>query len=220
MNHGLIAMLAQEAVDAAAKATSLPTLLALFAVGALVVLGIARFVSTIHLVLGFACTVSMWAIGYVSMMAPGLWIGEALFAATLAVPIIFGAIARRASASPITVGLVSAFANTLIIGAFLRDEQGGSMLVPVLYIAGLYAASAGLAAFGGWLARGASPIALPATAGLFAVVAAATVFILLVTGGLVTGLESGLAVPDWPNSFGHNMLLYPISEMNSLSFQI
>ena len=40
-----------------------------------------------------------------------------------------------------------------------------------------------------------------------------TVFILLVTGGLVTGLESGLAVPDWPNSFGHNMLLYPISEM-------
>ena len=36
-----------------------------------------------------------------------------------------------------------------------------------------------------------------------------TVFLLLITGGLVTGLEAGLAVPDWPNSFGHNMLLYP-----------
>ena len=29
----------------------------------------------------------------------------------------------------------------------------------------------------------------------------------------MTGLEAGLAVPDWPNSFGHNMLLYPVSQM-------
>lgn len=213
MNHDLIAMLAQDASDAAANAMSMPKLITGFVVGAIVVLGIARLVATINLALGFACTAAMWAIGYVSMMAPGLWIGEGLFAATLAVPIAFGALARRSSASPLTVGLVSAFANMLIIGAFLRGDQGGSMLVPALYIAGLYAASAGLALFGGWLARGAKPIALPATAGLFAIVSAATVFILLVTGGLVTGLESGLAVPDWPNSFGHNMLLYPISEM-------
>ena len=213
MNHGLIAMLAQETAGSAAKTTSLPVLLALFAVGAIVVLGIARMVSTIHLALGFACTAYMWAIGYVSMMAPGLWVGEVLFVATLAVPVAFGAIARLASASPLKVGLVSAFANTLVIGAFLRDEQGGSATTPVVYVVGLYAASAGLAAFGGWLARRAKPIALPATAGLFAIVSAMTVFILLVTGGLVTGLESGLAVPDWPNSFGHNMLLYPISEM-------
>ncbi|MEY2716709.1 MAG: hypothetical protein RIT24_3052 [Planctomycetota bacterium] len=213
MNHDLIVMLAQDASDAAANAMSMPKLVVAFVVGAIVVLGIARLVATINLALGFACTAAMWAIGYVSMMAPGLWIGEALFAATLAVPIVFGALARRACASPLTVGLVSAFANMLIIGAFLRGDQGGSMLVPVLYVAGLYASSAGLALFGGWLARGAKPIALPATAGLFAIVSAATVFILLVTGGLVTGLESGLAVPDWPNSFGHNMLLYPMSEM-------
>jgi len=48
---------------------------------------------------------------------------------------------------------------------------------------------------------------------LFTRVAAVTVFLLLITGGMVTGLEAGLAVPDWPNSFGHNMLLYPLSEM-------
>ncbi|MFN5495553.1 MAG: hypothetical protein ACK5C3_03115, partial [bacterium] len=29
------------------------------------------------LVLGFATTAAMWAIGYVAMLAPGLWIGEA-----------------------------------------------------------------------------------------------------------------------------------------------
>lgn len=48
----------------------------------------------------------------------------------------------------------------------------------------------------------------------FLVVAAVTVLLLLVTGGLVTGLRAGLAVPDWPTSFGHNMLLYPLSEMS------
>jgi len=210
----LSATLAQEAAASAAGASkSLPiaVAIAIFAVGAAFVGLVAWRIRTVHLALGFAATVSMWAIGYVSMLAPGLWIGEALFAATLAMPLAFGAVARRAGASPVKVGLVSAFANLLIVGAFLRDEQHGSQLVPMLYIAGLFAASAGLAAFGGLLARNARPIALPSSAGLFAFVASVTVFILLVTGGLVTGLESGLAVPDWPNSFGHNMLLYPIS---------
>lgn len=55
------------------------------------------------------------------------------------------------------------------------------------------------------------PIRDPAT--LMAMVTAAAVLLLLITGGLVTGMEAGLAVPDWPNTFGHNMLLYPISEM-------
>lgn len=215
----LLTILAQ-AADAAgaapaepASVASLPMLLAMFIVGAAIVVGIAAMIRTVHLALGFATTAAMWAIGYVAMLAPGLWIGEALFALTLAMPVLFGAIARRGGASPLKVGLVSAFANLLIIGAFLRDEQQGSTIAPVLYVVGLFVASGALAAFGGLLARKATPILLPSNSGLFSVVAALTVFILLVTGGLVTGLESGLAVPDWPNSFGHNMLLYPLSEM-------
>ena len=205
--------LAAAAEPAARAPLGLPALLALFVVGSAFALVAFRLMRPVHLALGFAATTAMWAIGYVAMMAPGLWIGEALFALTLAVPVAAGAVARRAGASPLRTGLVSAFLNILVIGALLRDEQGGSRLAPVLYVAGLFAASGGLASFGGFLARRARPIALPAPASLFALVAAATVFILLVTGGLVTGLESGLAVPDWPNSFGHNMLLYPISEM-------
>jgi cytochrome c oxidase assembly protein subunit 15 len=187
--------------------------LVVFVVGSAMVVGLASRVRTVHLALGFATTAAMWAVGYISMLAPGLWIGEALFALTLAVPVAFGAIARRAGASAVMTGLVSAFANLLIIGAFLRGDKGASSMVAPLYVAGLFAASTALAWFGGFLARNARPIALPSTAGLFAMVSAITVLILLITGGLVTGLESGLAVPDWPNSFGHNMLLYPISEM-------
>lgn len=38
-------------------------------------------------------------------------------------------------------------------------------------------------------------------------------FPLLFIGGMVTGKGAGLAVPDWPTTFGHNMFLYPWSKM-------
>jgi len=38
-------------------------------------------------------------------------------------------------------------------------------------------------------------------------------FPLLFIGGLVTSKGAGLAVPDWPTTFGHNMFLYPWSKM-------
>jgi cytochrome c oxidase assembly protein subunit 15 len=208
--------------EGTSKVLTPTVLLGILLVGAALVLAITWRIRTVHLALGFATTVLMWAVGYLAMLAPGMWIGEALFSVTLCIPVAFGWIARRGGASPAKVGLVSALANLLVIGAFLRDEQQGSALTPVLYVVGLFAVSTALAVFGGFLAshfarhlsrKFAQPIALPSTVGLLAIVAAVAVFLLLVTGGLVTSLESGLAVPDWPNSFGHNMLLYPISQM-------
>lgn len=43
-------------------------------------------------------------------------------------------------------------------------------------------------------------------------VSAATV-LLIVAGGLVTSTGSGLAVPDWPTSYGWNMLTFPMKHM-------
>lgn len=40
---------------------------------------------------------------------------------------------------------------------------------------------------------------------------ACSVFPLIFMGGLVTSHHAGLAVPDWPNSYGYNMFLFPIS---------
>lgn len=42
---------------------------------------------------------------------------------------------------------------------------------------------------------------------------AGATFLLIVIGGIVTSTDSGLAVPDWPTTFGYNMFLYPLSEM-------
>ena len=46
-----------------------------------------------------------------------------------------------------------------------------------------------------------------------ALVTAAATLVLILFGGLVTNTGAGLAVPDWPTTFGHNMFLFPWSRM-------
>src|SRR5947209_11775627 len=46
----------------------------------------------------------------------------------------------------------------------------------------------------------------------FALLTALATLVLIAIGGLVTSHEAGMAVPDWPNSYGYNMFLFPISK--------
>jgi heme a synthase len=46
----------------------------------------------------------------------------------------------------------------------------------------------------------------------FAVLTVIITFLLLGLGGLVTSHEAGMSVPDWPNSYGYNMFLFPVSD--------
>jgi cytochrome c oxidase assembly protein subunit 15 len=45
----------------------------------------------------------------------------------------------------------------------------------------------------------------------FAILTGLVTFVLLTSGGLVTSKGVGMAVPDWPSTFGYNMFLFPIS---------
>jgi len=45
----------------------------------------------------------------------------------------------------------------------------------------------------------------------WAVLTAVLTYVLLCSGGLVTSHGVGMAVPDWPNTFGYNMFLFPVS---------
>lgn len=47
----------------------------------------------------------------------------------------------------------------------------------------------------------------------FAKLLAGSTFLLIFIGGLVTSTGSGLAVPDWPNTYGHFMFSFPMSQM-------
>jgi len=46
----------------------------------------------------------------------------------------------------------------------------------------------------------------------FAVLTAAASLLLICAGGIVTSKGVGLAVPDWPNTYGYNMFLFPPSK--------
>jgi heme a synthase len=46
----------------------------------------------------------------------------------------------------------------------------------------------------------------------FAVVTAAATLALVGLGGLVTSHGVGMAVPDWPNTYGYNIFLFPVSQ--------
>ena len=45
----------------------------------------------------------------------------------------------------------------------------------------------------------------------FAVTLVCATFPLIWVGGLVTTYDAGMAVPDWPTTYGYNMFLYPVS---------
>ena len=171
------------------------------------------------LALGFAGTAVQWGLAYLAMTGVGLWLGEALFALTVLVPVAVGFAAERwarGQSGAVAAGLVNGIVNLLVVGSVVGGKDAKAAIETAgIWCAALVVGSAALAALGGSIGRrGAARIGLlPPPTSLFALVTASTIFLLLITGGLVTSLEAGLAVPDWPNSFGHNMLLYPVSQM-------
>jgi len=48
---------------------------------------------------------------------------------------------------------------------------------------------------------------------LFAALVAVATGALIFAGGLVTSTESGLSVPDWPNTYGYFMFFFPLEKM-------
>lgn len=46
----------------------------------------------------------------------------------------------------------------------------------------------------------------------FAVLAAIATLVLIGLGGIVTSKGAGMAVPDWPNTYGYNMFFFPFSK--------
>ncbi|MEE2719969.1 MAG: COX15/CtaA family protein [Planctomycetota bacterium] len=172
------------------------------------------------LAIGLGTTALMWLLSYLAMLQPGEFVGEAIFILTLVLLVLGGAVATMVDGSPrwsrslrlgIEIGLVSACINLMLVGS-LVDADGASAGV---WFGGLFVVSIILGGFGGLLGTVAKRLDVSRVnwVGALAAVCAVITFLMIVSGGIVTGFEAGLAVPDWPNSYGHNMLLYPLSEM-------
>ncbi|MCK5378678.1 MAG: COX15/CtaA family protein [Acidobacteria bacterium] len=168
--------------------------------------------------LGFATAVSMWALAYLGrlpvIMAPSWLIG-------LAMLLIVGGWGWRtgtwidgALLAGAKVGLVAAIINMLILGSFLSSSERPGLVPSALWwVPGSLVITAVIAALAAHLGARGGQREPPVWAGLLSKVALGATFLLVVAGGLVTSNEAGLAVVDWPNSYGYNMFLYPISRM-------
>jgi len=169
---------------------------------------------------GFATTVAMWAVGYLgrlpAVMMPSPLVLVLLLGCLLAGGYALGRASGGGWKAGAAAGLVSALLNLLVLGSLLSGADPGRIVPSALWwIPGSIAASALLGAAGATIG---SPRVLAARAperwlSAFAWVAVGATALLLAAGGLVTSAEAGLAVVDWPTSFGYNMFLYPFSKM-------
>ena len=168
------------------------------------------------LTLALGATTAMWVFSYIALLFSGKVGGEVLFIlGALCLPIASRYAVNLKEGA--WVGCVSALLNLLLIGSVVGGKAPVEIVsAGVYWVVGLFAVSIALgvigAAFHGRLKDCCSELDWEFG---FLTVASTLVFLMLVSGGLVTGMEAGLAVPDWPNSYGHNMLLYPLTEMIS-----
>jgi heme a synthase len=170
--------------------------------------------------IGFAQTVLMWAVAYVCRLVsagtPSWFVLILLLACMLAGGVATGRLTRRRWTGGVYVGLISAVLNMMILGSLLAGDRP-NQIVPsaLLWIPGMLLIGALIGATGTVLGRRIprrEPIGVDWTWVLVCTPVVAC-FVLLTAGGLVTSKDAGLAVVDWPNSFGYNMFLYPLSRM-------
>ena len=170
-----------------------------------------------------------------------LMLGGAILAGRFGRPICFfegsetlGEVIRRTTLTMLVAGLV----NVLLVGSVVGAASVGAMgdgapanrvtLSAVWWAPGSLIATALIGALAGLLvgtirgkdvrdsearataSRGGGRPGQQAALGFVIVF---TTMCLILVGGVVTSAEAGLSVPDWPNSYGWNMFLFPFSKM-------
>jgi heme a synthase len=174
---------------------------------------------------GFAIALALWCAWFITHL-PALAIPE-----SASIPILLGIWALGAviagMGSPkgrghfigAASGLVTALIGLLILGSKMVEQQEGSPAAGAvlpgapLRALGFLVLGLVIGAVGGFLGnlRGATvPVAADRWLARYSIVAAIAVIPLLLIGGHVTSTGSGMAVPDWPGTYGSSMFLYPL----------
>jgi cytochrome c oxidase assembly protein subunit 15 len=173
---------------------------------------------------GFLASVLLWVLWFITHVP---WVGLPdqvslpLLLVTWFCLLTFAAVSsERGVQVAIGAGLISASVGLLLLGSKLTEPgaDGGAASVkpsaPLLAL-GFLATGGVLGLVAGLVGRAFRPQGsmAPSTDPLrmFAKVCVLATAPLLFIGGLVTSTDSGMAVPDWPNTFGSNMFLYPLT---------
>ena len=171
------------------------------------------------LTLGFGTTVAMWLAGYLcrlpAVVLPSPVVLVLMLGCLIGGGYVAGSCSSRGVKGGIYGALLAAALNLLILGSLLSGETPNSIHPgAILWLPGWFILAAALGALGAKI--GVHFPHLPEIlnwTGLLVLTGVVATFLLIIVGGLVTSNDAGLAVVDWPNSFGYNMFLYPLSRM-------
>lgn len=187
---------------------------------------VARPVAWPGVVTGFAAAITMWIVWY-PLHLPGLRLSPTISAPLLMLVMIV-VIARgtrlmghRAFLGGVIAALACAIVNLLLLGNVLteKDPVTGQITLrenAVMIAGGFFLVSLGAGFVAGLIGRKLSKNASDTTPNWplrLALAAMAALVPLVAIGGAVTSAGAGMAVPDWPGTYGQNMFLYPISLM-------
>ena len=163
---------------------------------------------------GFATALGMWVLAYIAKLDGG-WLGNRPLLILLSfVPIMAGYyVSRRACRGIIAAAkaaLIAGLVNLLVVLSVIGEQAG---IISLLWIPGSLVSMTVLGTLGGLAAARFKKLSPPPWRFHFSMmVMLATVFLIGV-GGLVTSNDAGLAVPDWPASYGYVMFFFPLSKM-------
>ncbi|MAW76756.1 MAG: hypothetical protein CMJ95_05110 [Planctomycetes bacterium] len=169
---------------------------------------------------GIATAVAMWTVGYLVRLPFISGPPELLFFLLVALLLIGGRFAASRHLDRIRAGIVCgvvvAILDLLVLGSVVVPE-GDPMTTTTWLSLGLSFLSfivicTGLSVLGAY-SRAAASSNRQQGIELMARTAFTATLVLVGIGGLVTSEEAGMAVPDWPSSFGNNMFLLPLSRM-------
>lgn len=170
------------------------------------------------LALGFCMASAMWSAGYflrLSESTPPVLVFLLMLGILLAGGWYSGRYSGRGAAGGLMSGLLAGLVNLLILGS-LREVIGAEGAPSIAIWAPLSIIVQGaIAMLGALLGSRGYDSRRPVTnwTGVLAICAALTTLVLLFAGGLVTSTRTGMSVPDWPNTYGSNMFLFPLEKM-------
>ncbi len=173
------------------------------------------------LAIGLATSSAMWTVGYLCRM-PGTGVpAQALLVIMLAL-LFFGGVATTARTdrnfwTGSLTGLIAGGFNLLILGSLGHDLTTDRRMIAyaVVWVPAALAISAVLGLLGAGVGRWLNPGRRQKIDGIAAlsVTTALATLVLVMAGGMVTGLNAGLSVPDWPDTFHYGMFVFPLSHM-------
>lgn len=170
--------------------------------------------------IAFGTTMAMWTGGYIFHLPFLTLPGSVSLCYFLLCLIAAGYYNAKHSQTPVIdgvkTGVFISILNLLILGSVIGGGQSGEVVPSILiWLPGFIAFGALFLAVVSFIfaTMVKKPVSNANWLGTFSLITAGGTLLLIMAGGIVTSAEAGLAVTDWPNSYGYNMFLFPLSKM-------